>query len=236
MTSSRNVCGTLLLGAAVLAALWSAGCSAGPQAPEKPNRWEEAIRAFEAQDRKSPPPEDAILFVGSSSIRMWDLKASFPDLPVINRGFGGSEVADSVVFAARIITPYRPRAIVVYAGDNDIAAGKSPEQVFADFQELVRVVRDALPHTPLIYIAIKPSLSRWRLVGKMREANALIRKFTGSDELLYYVDIDAPMMGPDGKPRPELFRSDGLHLNAQGYELWTGLVRRKIDLALAARR
>ncbi|NUQ66342.1 MAG: hypothetical protein HUU20_28095 [Pirellulales bacterium] len=189
------------------------------------DRWEPAIAAMEAQDRESPPPENGILFVGSSSIRMWEVKQSFPDLPVINRGFGGSQIADSVRYADRIVLPYRPRVIVFYAGDNDIAAGKTPEQVADDFKAFVGKVRDGLPRTRIVFIGIKPSIRRWAMVDKMREANRLIRALAAEDERLEYVDVDAPMIGHDGKPRAELFRSDGLHLSAEGYRRWADLVR-----------
>jgi lysophospholipase L1-like esterase len=191
----------------------------------KPDRWEPAIRRFEELDKKQPPPKDGILFLGSSSIVGWDVKKSFPDLTVLNRGFGGSQVADSVRYADRIVLPYRPRVIVFYAGDNDIAAGKTPQQVLADFQSLVRKVRAALPTTRIVYVAIKPSLARWRLIEKMRQANRLIQAEAQTDPQLAFVDVDRPMIGPDGKPRPELFKKDGLHLNDQGYRLWSELVR-----------
>lgn len=195
------------------------------------SRWESAIRAFEVKDRESPPPEDPILFIGSSSIRMWKLEKHFPDAPVMNRGFGGSQIADSLAYASRIIIPYEPEVMVLYAGDNDIAAGKSPETVCSDFRKLVSTVLDALPGTRIVFVAIKPSIRRWGLVEKMRAANALIRSVTESNGLLSYVDIDAPMIGADGKPRAALFLGDGLHLNEEGYALWSYLVRPYIGLA-----
>jgi lysophospholipase L1-like esterase len=200
------------------------------QKPQKQNRWESRIRAFEAQDKKQPPPKEGILFVGSSSIVGWDLKKCFPGLPAINRGFGGSQVADSVHFAERIVLPYRPRVIVLYAGDNDVAAGKTPQQVLADYRAFVNKVHAALPKTRIVFVAIKPSLRRWHLVGKMREANRLIRAAAAKDPRLVFVDVDGPMIGADGKPRPELFRKDGLHLNAAGYKLWSDLVRPHLKL------
>lgn len=194
-------------------------------AAQKPGRWEPAIRAFEARDKEHPPPKGALLFVGSSSIRGWDLGRSFPDLETINRGFGGSQIADSIRYADRIILPHRPRVVVLYAGDNDIAAGKSPEQVFADYRRFVGAVHAELPKTPIVFIAIKPSLARWSLWPKMRRANDLIREFAEERELLDYADIAAPMLGEDGRPRPELFVKDGLHLNAKGYAAWASVVR-----------
>ena len=189
-----------------------------------PSRWKTAIAAFEKADRERPPAKNAVLFIGSSSIRLWDLKKSFPDLPTINRGFGGSRIADSTHFADRIVIPYRPRAIVLYAGDNDIAGGKSPEQVFADYRDFVVKVRGALPDVPIVFVAIKPSLRRWALYGRMRKTNDLIREFVDKDATQRFLDVATPMLGADGQPRKELFRDDGLHLNAAGYTLWTGLL------------
>ena len=191
----------------------------------KPQRWESQIAAFEEQDKTKPPLRDGILFVGSSSIRGWDLSKSFPDLPVINRGFGGSQVAAATFFVDRIATNYNPRMVVLYAGDNDISHELTPERVAADYQAFVRAVHERLPETRIVFIAIKPSLKRWHLVEPMRRANALIRKFTESDTRQAYADIDTPMIGTDGKPRKSLFKEDGLHLNAEGYKLWAACLR-----------
>jgi len=190
----------------------------------KANKWEATISRFEQQDRENKPPTGGVLFVGSSSIRGWNLDKSFPKLNAINRGFGGSQIADSIQYADRIILPYRPKTIVLYAGDNDIAAGKSPKQVAGDYQTLVKKIHASLPKTKIVFIAIKPSITRWKLIDKIRNANGRIRKLTEKSKLLTYVDVDQPMIGKDGKPREELFAKDGLHLNAKGYELWAELV------------
>jgi lysophospholipase L1-like esterase len=189
------------------------------------SRWEKAIQAFEAQDRRSPPPKGPIVFVGSSSIRGWNTKRYFPKLRTIQRGFGGSDVSDSLHFAHRIVTNYQPRVVVMYAGDNDIARGKTPQRVLADFKAFVAEVHARLPRTRIVYIASKPSIRRWKLVGRMRQANRLIEQFTRTDKRLRFVDIDKPMIGPDGRPRKELFKKDGLHLSHEGYVLWTRLVQ-----------
>lgn len=189
------------------------------------SRWEKSIQAFEERDAAEPLPQNAILFLGSSSIVYWDTAASFPDLQVINCGFGGSQIADSIEFAHRIALPYKPHTIVFYAGDNDIAAGKSPKRVFKDYRKFVRLVGDALPETRILFVAIKPSISRWRLVEDMRRAKARIRAFSEKNDRLEYIDIDAPMLGDDGRPRKELFVADGLHLSPAGYELWNGIVK-----------
>ena len=189
------------------------------------SRWEPDIRAFEKKDRERKPPPGGIVFVGSSSIRGWDVGKSFPDLPVVNRGFGGSQIADSVEFAGRIVIPYKPKTVVLYAGDNDINAGKTPQQVLSDYREFVAKVHGPLPDAKIVFIAIKPSLRRWNLVSAMREANKLIREYSESNARLEFVDVDPPMIGADGKPRPEIFVEDGLHMTAEGYRIWTALVR-----------
>jgi len=209
----------LLAALGVAGAAWAAGSEA------KENRWEPNIRAFEKKDKEEPPPQEAILFAGSSSIVGWDLAKCFPDTKTVNRGFGGSQICDSIHFADRIILPHKPKTIVLYAGDNDIAGGKTPERVTKDFQAFVKKVHEVLPKTRIVFVAIKPSIARWKLVDKMRDANARIRAVTEKDKRLDYVDIDTPMIGDDGKPRPELFKKDGLHLNHEGYVLWTGLVK-----------
>lgn len=193
-----------------------------------PKRWEEAIQAFEKQDAEQFPPEDAILFTGSSSIRMWDLKTWFPELKAINRGFGGSHIEDSIYYADRIVLPYRPRIVLLYAGDNDIAGGKSPERVAADFKTFVKAVHKTLPDTRIGFICIKPSIRRWNLIEPMRKANRLIQDFTKTDKRLFYIDIDTPMIGEDGRPKADLFLDDGLHLNEAGYRLWSEIVKRTL--------
>jgi lysophospholipase L1-like esterase len=205
--------------AAVLFIVCGAVACARESNPD-PARFAGEIEAFEAWDRQNSPPRDAALFIGSSSIRMWQTAESFPDFPVINRGFGGSVVADSNHFAERIVVKYRPRVIVFYAGDNDIAFGMSPQKVFADFQAFVRLVHARLPATHILYLPIKPSISRWKNWPEMKAANALVAELAKADVGLDYVDTATPMLGADGRPRKELLLDDGLHLNAKGYALW----------------
>ena len=188
------------------------------------DRWEKDIAAFEAADLTAPPPKGEILFIGSSTIRLWDLKTSFPDLKTINRGFGGSEMQDSTRYVDRIVVPYSPRVVVVYAGDNDIM-GTPSEQIVIAFERFVRAVHAKLPETKILYIGIKPSLLRWNQVDRMRQANAMIRQFCERDERLGFVDTDNAMLGWDEKPRKELYVADGLHLTAAGYQILTALVR-----------
>jgi lysophospholipase L1-like esterase len=213
--------------AVAVALLVSAGLTIHAQQPAvpDPNRWEATIQKFEEQDRLNPPPKGEIVFTGASSIVRWNLPESFPDLKVINRGFGGSEMADAARYASRIVVPYSPRIVVLYSGDNDIGRGVTPEKVEADFERFVQVVHGALPQARIVVIAVKPSLLRWAVWDNMKKANALMRAYIDSHKGLEYVDVGPPMLGTDGKPRPELFVPDGLHLTAEGYKLWTGLLR-----------
>jgi lysophospholipase L1-like esterase len=190
----------------------------------EPGRWESAIEKFEAQDREQPPPVGGIVFVGSSSIRLWDLAKSFPGRPAINRGFGGSQLADSVRYADRLVVKHKPRTVVLYAGDNDIAGGKSAEDVSRDFGQFVEAVQSGVPGVKIVYIAIKPSLARWELADQIRKANELIAEQCTAGENLAFVDVWESMLGEDGRPKKELLAADGLHLSESGYKLWTKLV------------
>lgn len=193
--------------------------------------WPEKMAEFEEADRQAPPQPGGVVFVGSSSIRKWDLPRWFPDLsgPVLNRGFGGSEIEHSIAEAPLLVLRHKPRAIVLYAGDNDIDNGKSAERVAADFADFVRTVRAELPETMLFYIAIKPSTARWDHADEMREANRAIQSRCEADPTLRFVDIWTPMLGADGKPREALLADDGLHLTDAGYELWSGIVREALE-------
>ena len=197
------------------------------QTPRDLSIWEPEIKAFEASDRTNPPPQGAILFVGSSSIRIWKtLAQDFPGHQVINRGFGGSKIADSTAFADRIIVPYHPSMVALYAGDNDLAAGNTPAQVVADYRAFVRKIRAKLPDATIAFISIKPSPSRWHLHDKMQAANHQIASMKGNK--LIFIDVYSAMLGADGKPRPELFLPDGLHMNAAGYRLWTSIIEPRL--------
>lgn len=184
--------------------------------------WGQDMRRFARIDAATPPPKHAVLFVGSSSIRFWDtLAGDFPDWPTINRGFGGSQVRDATWYADRIVIPYRPRAIVFYAGDNDLVTGRTPEQVRDDVHAFVARVRGALPRVPIFWLSIKPSPSRQTLLPQMRQANALVRADLKHFSDTHYVDVATPMLDADGQPDPALFREDMLHMKPAGYALWT---------------
>ena len=213
-----------LSGARVLALTIAWLLTPGPSAAQA-DRWAKDMAAFEQQDRAAPFSPGGIVFVGSSSIRLWDLARSFPSMPILNRGFGGSQVIDSVTHAELLVVRHKPRLVVFYAGDNDIAADKTPATVLNDFKAFVAKVHAALPQTRIAFVAIKPSVQRWALIAKVREANGLVRRLCESDPRLGFVDVDGPMLGWDEKPRADLFVADGLHLSPKGYELWTTLVR-----------
>lgn len=191
-----------------------------------PGNFEEEIRQYEESDSAHPPTLRSVVFVGSSSIRMWEtLEEDFPGLPVINRGFGGCEMEDVVWYANRIVLPYQPKTVIVYAGDNDLANGKSVEKVLLDCKALVKRIRDSDPTTRIGFILIKPSPSRWHLESEIRDLNEKIQEYCNSDEGLFYVDVFTPMLDTDQLPRNELFLEDQLHMNRDGYRLWRDAVR-----------
>jgi lysophospholipase L1-like esterase len=191
-------------------------------------KWEKDVTAIEKRQAEKPPAKGGIVFAGSSSIRLWDLARSFPDWNAANSGFGGSEVRDSTRFAERLILKHEPRAIVFYAGDNDIANNRTPEQVRDDFKAFAAAVHKALPKTRIHFIAIKPSIARWKRYETIRKANGLVKEFTATDDRLAFIDITPPMLGTDGQPKPEMFVKDGLHLSAKGYEVWTEAVKKVV--------
>ena len=153
------------------------------------------------------------------------MAADFSGYSVINRGFGGSRIADCTRYVDRIVIPYHPGGLFFYAGDNDLAAGHPPEQALADFKEFVAAVQAALPDSPIYFIAIKPSVARLNLLESARKANALISGYISTEKGLHYIDIFTPMLGPDGKPRPEIFGPDKLHMNRAGYEIWIPIIK-----------
>ena len=191
------------------------------------NRFENEFNEFERLDSNlSIPSGKIVLFTGSSSIRMWKHpKNDFSNLNIINRGFGGSEIEDLIENFNRAISKYKPAKIVIYSGDNDIAAGKSAEKVFGDFCTLYGMIKAELPETKVIYISIKPSIARWNLWSEMLQANILIQAYLHENPRVWFVDIYSLMINSEGTPKQELFIEDGLHLSDEGYRLWTNIVR-----------
>lgn len=189
------------------------------------DQWEKEIAAFEAEDRKRRPVPGGIVFTGSSTIRKWaTLARDFAPLPVLNRGFGGSQTVDAVHFAPRLILPYRPRQVVLFAGTNDINAKKPPRQVASDFLDFVLAVRQLAPGARISYIEMTSSPSRWEQRAAVVETNSMISRLCQRNRV-DFIPVREKLLGPDGTPRPELFISDRLHLNADGYKILTEAVR-----------
>jgi len=229
----------MFTGQVLLASILSAAAvlSAGGDRPDPdPNRFAGEIKAFAEWDSKNAVPAEPVLFVGSSSIRMWRTHESFPGLPVVNRGFGGSHISDIIHYLDRVVLPYNPKVLVFYAGDNDIASGKSAQSMVEDYRRFVRLVHAKLPAVRIVYVAIKPCHIRWSLWSEMDKANGLVRDFCGQDERLFFADLATPLLGDDGTPRRELFLPDQLHLNPQGYAVWTQTLAPILSRALAATR
>jgi lysophospholipase L1-like esterase len=216
----------LILGVGTLKSVWG-----------DPDAWEASIRRFEAQDRLDQPPAGAIVFTGSSSFTLWTtLERDMAPLPVLNRGFGGARMADVVRYADRIVPPYRPRAVVLFAGTNDIAWPRpvTAQEVFAGYLAFVERVRAALPGTPLYYVAITPTPSRWKYWPIARQANRLIEEHTRTDPSLRFIDLTEAILGPDGRPDRRLYRLDRLHPSKKGYARWTAVIKPILEADLSA--
>lgn len=215
-------------GALVLTALaWLAFPSYYAWRSQDPAFFADEIAAFAAQDAASPPPDGAVVFVGSSSIRLWStLAEDMAPLPVLNRGFGGSQLAHVIHYADETIVRYLPRAVVVYAGGNELDAqtGKTADDVARDFATLVATIHAYAPGARIYFLSIKPSKRRWDRWPEMRRANERIETFCNGDSRLRYVDVATPLL-EDGEPRDDVYAWDGLHLNATGYREWTRVLR-----------
>lgn len=213
----------LSLAGCLLAGFLLVGCRAplpNTLATHDSSRWLKTIAAFQAMDATNRPPENCIVFVGSSSIRMWKtLAADFPGRPVVNRGFGGSQIADSVNYAEELITSCRPRQVVIYAGANDISAGKSPELVLGDFVALVKKIRQGAPRARIAFISVAPNPARWAQVERVRQLNSLVRDYCARHRCAF-IDVFPLMLGADGLPLPDIYVADRLHMNPKGYAIW----------------
>lgn len=189
------------------------------------DRWRDSLNAFAASDKLHAPAAGGVLFVGSSSIRLWnDLETQFQTASVVKRGFGGSRMSDCARYVANLVLPYKPRLVVVYAGDNDLAEGQTPDDVLASFKSFVEQVRADLPSTRIAYLSIKPSPLRASLMPAIVRTNTLIAQYVVSVPNLDFIDIYSKMLDADGRPRTELFMPDQLHLNADGYAIWKTVI------------
>jgi lysophospholipase L1-like esterase len=184
--------------------------------------WED-IQKFKQQDSLNFPPKKAILFVGSSSIRMWkDLQKDFPKHRVINRGFGGSGLSHLIDYANDIIIPYAPKQVVIYSGENDffIEEGVTPTVVANRFIQLFRIIREKLPKTHITVISLKPSIRRQALMPEMARVNVLVNEFLKTQKRTSFINIFNDMLDSQGNPRKDLFIEDNLHMNEKGYAIW----------------
>ena len=205
----------------IILALILFSISVSAQTYDRAKIWDAEINSLTEIDLKQTPPKDAVLFVGSSSIRLWkNLRTSFPQINIINRGFGGSRLEDVNFYFDRIVAPYNPKTIVLYAGENDVNDGVAPEKVLADFQRFSLLARSKFPRAKLLYVSLKPSPSRWKLAGNFRKTNELIKTEIAKDKRAAFVDIWAAMLDEKGEPKADIFVEDNLHLNEKGYAIW----------------
>jgi lysophospholipase L1-like esterase len=185
------------------------------------------IKAFETKDSLAMPSTGQILLVGSSTFRLWTTsKEDLADYPTINRGFGGSQISDVNSYFDRIVSKYQPKLILLYAGDNDLAAGESPESIFEDFKIFADKVKKQLPKTNIAYCAIRPSIARTNLRDKQQAVNQLIRDYCKADKKFYFINFYNDYFLPNGDLMPDVFVSDQLHLNKKGYEIWAATTRK----------
>ena len=198
-----------------------------------PQRFQSEIDSLLTKEASNNSLKNGVVFVGSSSIRLWKLPNLIAGLPTLNRGFGGSHLADTLHYLRPLVLRHEPRAVVIYAGDNDIANGVTPVEIADAFRRLVKRIHSSYPQSVILYISIKPSLKRWEMREKQREANNLVAAHCAVDARIAFLDISEPMLGADGKPRPELFVDDGLHLSEAGYAIWLGLVSDRLEQLLA---
>jgi len=202
--------------------------------------WAGDIAAFAATDRAHPPTDRPVVFVGSSSIRLWStLQADMSPLPVLNRGFGGSQLSQVVYYVSQTVIRYRPRAIVLYAGDNDLdgryLTGKTAEDVAREFRMFVARVEAAVPDAHIYYLSMKPSRQRWADWPQERTGNALIAQICAGDPRLAYIDVATPMLAAGTPPPSDLFMPDGMHPSPKGYALWTKIIKARLQADLMPR-
>jgi lysophospholipase L1-like esterase len=186
------------------------------------------IQAFKKEDSLAFPPANAILFTGSSSIRLWkNIDSSFPGYTIINRGFGGSTLPDVIRYADQVIFPYKPKQVIIYCGDNDLASSDTvtAQTVFRRFRQLFKQIRTRMPGVDIAYISIKPSPSRAHLIPKVNQANTLIKAYLQKQKRAHFINVYSAMLDRNGKPKEALFLEDRLHMRPEGYALWQRLIR-----------
>ena len=200
--------------------IWS-----NPGADPDPERYAYQISEFGHQDELVPPKPGSIVFVGSSSIRGWELVERFPDFPAVNRGFGGSEISDVNYYIEDLVLKYDPSVVVLYAGENDISGRKTANQLLEDYRRFVERVTEHNSETDIIYISIKPSPKRMKIWAEIGAANEKIRKFSACNRDYHFVDITRSMLNSDAEPKSFLYKEDGIHMTAAGYDIWTAALK-----------
>lgn len=206
---------------AIIAFLFSVGITIPGFAQQGPERWEDAIQKFEKGDSLKPVEPGANLFVGSSSVAIWqDVSEYFPDHKVLNRGFGGSQFSDLLYYVDRVVYPYKPAKIFVYEGDNDIAAGDSSKEIMKEVKKLRKLIKKELGDTPVVFISPKPSVARWEMKDQYEELNAKLKKYAEKTKNTQYADVWNPALDENGMVFTNIFRDDNLHMNAEGYKIW----------------
>jgi lysophospholipase L1-like esterase len=230
--SLMMICKTLVLSVFALAV--GSGTTVADDPPRDFSQWEAEIAAFEAADHERPPQPGGMVFYGSSTMRMWDTAASFPDLPVANRGFGGSQMQDAAHFVERVVLPHQPRVVVVYAGSNDLAQGRTPCEIQAAFVELATKVHAALPETQVVFLSIKPTTARWHLIHRIRAVNALVEATCIDTPETRFLNVHPAFLTAAGEPDPQYLADDGLHLTRSGYAHLTEQVRPVLEELLTA--
>lgn len=203
-----------------------------PASAPATNRFEKSVAAFEKSDRTNPPPAHPTLFIGSSTFTLWktlpqDL-ADIKDLNPLNRAFGGSTFPDLIAHAPRTIFPYKPKAIVIYCGSNDIIYGASAQKVFDDFQTLIAHIDSEFPNTPIYFVSIAPCPSREKVARIIDQANTLIRDFAATHQNLHFIDVRFAFSTADHKSDPALYREDRIHLNRRGYEILIPILKKAL--------
>jgi lysophospholipase L1-like esterase len=211
----------------ILSAFLQCTVSVYAQGPQGPLRFKDEVAQLTAND-KSLNKKDVILFTGSSSVRMWEnVQSDFPNYNVVNRGFGGSQTSDLLYYFDQLILPYNPKKIFIYEGDNDLSAGKSPEQILSTMDSLITLIHEKVSKKVSVYvISAKPSLSRWELRDKYKELNKRMNELASSKKKVYFIDVWTPALDADGNVLKDIFLEDGLHMNEKGYAIWVSVIRK----------
>lgn len=218
---SQSICGLLAL------FLVAGGIHAQETVNKRPDpkRFAKEIEKFEQLDKTSPPAKGGIVFTGSSSIRLWKTATAFPDLPVLNRGFGGSVANDLIVYFDNVVATYEPKVLLVYTGSNDLNAKLTTDEVLVDYTKFLSMVHEKFPATRIIVTSVKTSIKRWDQYASVKKLNADLESWCQGKDWIRWVECTSHLLGSDGKPRAEIFRDDKLHLNDKGYAEWNAIIR-----------